>query len=107
MSAVPGMRTAPSHAPGFLGRPPDQLGFVTADLPSTVAALARAWGGGPWEVYEYTAATLRHRSFRGRPGVFESRNAVAPGGRLGSFSRSADRACTQTLSGRVVLASRT
>ena len=77
------MHAGASRAPGFLGRPPDQLGFVTGDLASTVGALARAWGSGPWEVYEYTAATLRHRSYRGRPGVFESRNAVAPGGRLG------------------------
>jgi methylmalonyl-CoA/ethylmalonyl-CoA epimerase len=72
-----------SHAPGVPGRPPDQLGFVTDDLAATVAGLARAWGHRPWEIYEYTAATLRHRSYRGVPGVFESRNAVAAGGRLG------------------------
>src|SRR5579859_1983381 len=77
------MHAGASRAPGFLGRPPDQLGFVTGDLASTVGALARAWGSGPWEVYEYTAATLRQRSYRGRPGVFESRNAVAAGGRVG------------------------
>jgi len=69
--------------PGFLGRSPDQLGFVTADVADMVAVLARVWGCGPWEVHEYTAATLRHRSYRGTPGVFESRNAVAPGGRIG------------------------
>lgn len=67
----------------FLCRAPDQLGFVTADLADTVAALALAWGFGPWEVHEYTTATLRHRSYRGMPGAFESRNAVAPGGRIG------------------------
>jgi hypothetical protein len=69
--------------PGFLGRPPDQLGFVTADLASTVAALSSAWGCGPWDVHDYTSATLRHRSYRGGPGRFESRNAVAAGGRVG------------------------
>jgi methylmalonyl-CoA/ethylmalonyl-CoA epimerase len=69
--------------PGFLGRPPDQLGFVTGDLAATVAALARAWGDRRWDIHEYTAATLRHRSYRGAPGAFESRNAVAAGGRLG------------------------
>jgi methylmalonyl-CoA/ethylmalonyl-CoA epimerase len=67
----------------FLGRSPDQLGFVTADLTGTVAALSRAWGCGPWDIHEYTSATLRHRSYRGAAGSFESRNAVAPGGRLG------------------------
>ncbi len=78
-------RTAPRAGPAadFLGRPPDQLGFVTADLAATVAALTRAWGCGPWDVHEYTSQTLRHRSYRGRPGTFESRNAVASGGRFG------------------------
>jgi hypothetical protein len=80
---MPGAHVPTSHMPGFPGRPPDQLGFVTDDLAGTVAELARAWGCGPWEIYEYTAATLRHRSYRGMPGVFESRNAVATGGRLG------------------------
>lgn len=69
--------------PGFLGRPPDQLGFVTADLAGTVAALAQAWEWGPWDIHEYTSATLRYRSYRGAPGRFESRNAVAAGGRAG------------------------
>ncbi|MGH3190497.1 MAG: VOC family protein [Streptosporangiaceae bacterium] len=81
----PAKRTVPQAGPAadFLGRPPDQLGFVTADLAATAAALTRAWGCGPWDVHEYTSQTLRHRSYRGRPGTFESRNAVAPGGRLG------------------------
>jgi methylmalonyl-CoA/ethylmalonyl-CoA epimerase len=73
----------PGRSAGFLGRPPDQLGFVTTDLAGTVAALARAWGCGPWDVHEYSSATLRHRSYRGAEGSFESRNAVAPAGRLG------------------------
>jgi methylmalonyl-CoA/ethylmalonyl-CoA epimerase len=67
----------------FLGRLPDQLGFVTSDLASTVASLSRAWGCGPWDVHEYTSETLRHRSYRGMAGTFESRNAVVSGGRLG------------------------
>jgi methylmalonyl-CoA/ethylmalonyl-CoA epimerase len=75
--------TAPVRPAGFLGRPPDQLGFVTTDLAGTVAALARAWGCGPWDVHDYSSATLRHRSYRGAAGSFESRNAVAPAGRLG------------------------
>jgi hypothetical protein len=81
----PSKRTAPHVDPAadFLGRPPDQLGFVTADLAATVAALTQAWGCGPWDVHEYTSHTLRHRSYRGSPGTFESRNAVIPGGRLG------------------------
>ncbi len=83
MITVPEPLVPPRAAPGFLGRLPDQLGFVAADLAGTASALAEAWGCGPWEVYEYTAATLRHRSYRGRPGVFESRNAVAADGRLG------------------------
>lgn len=75
MTAVP--------VPGFLGRPPDQLGFVTDDLAGTAAALATTWGFGSWQIYEYNAATLRQRSYRGGPGRFESRNAVGPGGRVG------------------------
>ncbi len=67
----------------FLHRPPDQLGFVTADLASTVATLTVVWGSGPWNIYEYTSATLGHRRYRGMPGIFESRNAVASGGRIG------------------------
>jgi methylmalonyl-CoA/ethylmalonyl-CoA epimerase len=70
-------------APGLPFRPPDQLGFVTADLAGTVAALGRAWRCGAWDVHEYTSGTLRHRSYRGAAGTFESRNAVTPGGRLG------------------------
>jgi methylmalonyl-CoA/ethylmalonyl-CoA epimerase len=70
-------------APGFPFRQPDQLGFVTADLAPTVAALGRAWGCGPWDVHEYTSSTLRHRSYRGAAGTFESRSAVAPAGRIG------------------------
>ena len=68
---------------GLPGGQPDQLGFVTTDLAAMVTALSRAWGYGPWDIYEYTSATLRHRTYRGTPGLFESRNAVAPGGRLG------------------------
>ncbi len=80
---MPEPRPPARQLSGFLGRPPDQLGFVTADLAGTVAALTRAWGCGPWDIHEYTSATLRHRSYRGTPGQFESRNAVAPGGRVG------------------------
>ena len=81
----PSKRTAPHADPAadFLGTLPDQRGFVTAALAATVAALTQAWGCGPWDVHEYTASTLRHRSYRGSPGTFESRNAVIPGGRLG------------------------
>jgi len=83
VSAVPEPTRASSQQPRFLGRAPDQLGFVTADLAGTVAALMQAWGWGPWDLHEYTSATLRHRSYRGAPGRFESRNAVAAGGRVG------------------------
>jgi glyoxalase/bleomycin resistance protein/dioxygenase superfamily protein len=82
VTAVP--ETSPARQLScYLGRPPDQLGFVTVDLAGTVAALTRAWGWGPWDIHEYTSATLRHRNYRGTPGQFESRNAVAPGGRVG------------------------
>jgi hypothetical protein len=83
VSPVPEPMRPSSQEAGFLGRPPDQLGFVTADLAGTVAALTQAWGCGPWDLHEYTSATLRHRSYRGTPGRFESRNAVAAGGRVG------------------------
>ncbi len=83
MSTVPEPGRPASQLPGFLGRPLDQLGFVTADLEGTVAVLSRAWGCGPWAIHEYTSATLRHRSYRGEPGNFESRNAVAAAGRIG------------------------
>lgn len=83
MSGVREPKPPGPSPPPFPERPPDQLGFVTSDLDGTTTALTRAWGCGPWDIYEYTSATLPHRSYRQGPGQFESRNAVAPGGRLG------------------------
>jgi methylmalonyl-CoA/ethylmalonyl-CoA epimerase len=62
---------------------PDQLGFVTDDLDQMTTQLGALWGVESWARHNYLADTLRHRSFRGGPGLFESRNAVSPGGRIG------------------------
>jgi methylmalonyl-CoA/ethylmalonyl-CoA epimerase len=62
---------------------PDQLGFVTDDLERMTEQLSALWGVDSWSRHNYTSDTLRHRSFRGGEGQYESRNAVSPGGRLG------------------------
>jgi hypothetical protein len=63
--------------------PPDQMGFVTDDLERTARELGRLWEIESWAVHEYSGEVLAHRWFRGEPGTFASRNAVAPGGRIG------------------------
>ncbi len=65
------------------GPPPDQLGFVTDDLAAMVATVSRLWNESDWQYRTYDQTILRFSSFRGAPGRFSSRNAVAPDGRLG------------------------
>ena len=66
-----------------LRRAPDQLGFVTDDLERTVGQLRVLWDEPEWSVHEYDQQVLGFSSYRGQPGRFASRNAVADGGRIG------------------------
>lgn len=58
-------------------RPPDQLGFVTDDLEQSAETIGRLWNVDLWFVHDYNQRVLRFTTYRGEPGTFSSRNAVA------------------------------
>jgi methylmalonyl-CoA/ethylmalonyl-CoA epimerase len=55
----------------------DQIGIVVADIDLAMHRYGRLFGCGDWRVYTYGPAMLRDPTFRGRPGRFEMRLALA------------------------------
>jgi len=60
----------------------NQVGFVVADLDAAMAAYWRV-GVGPWRVYTYGAPLVKDITYRGRPGNWRFRIALAS---VGDFS---------------------
>lgn len=54
-----------------------QLGYVVRDLDAAAARYSPAWGVGEWAVHTLAPPALRDRAYRGRPGEFSMRVALA------------------------------
>ena len=59
-----------------------QVCIVTRDLDALLRTYVEDFGIGPWWVQEYKAPELTDTTFRGRPGTFSMRLALAWTGRL-------------------------
>ena len=66
---------------GFVGET-RQIYIVTRDLDACVRAYADRMGIGPWWIHEYAAPDLRDTHYRGAPGSFSMRLALAWTGTL-------------------------
>jgi methylmalonyl-CoA/ethylmalonyl-CoA epimerase len=55
----------------------DQIGIVVEDLEQAARRYSQIFGCGPWSVYTYGPALLQEPTFRGAPGTFEMRLALA------------------------------
>jgi methylmalonyl-CoA/ethylmalonyl-CoA epimerase len=62
------------------GLRPDQIGIVVEDLESAMGRYSWIFGCGPWSVYTYGPAVLAESTFRGEPGRYEMRIALAGSG---------------------------
>jgi methylmalonyl-CoA/ethylmalonyl-CoA epimerase len=58
----------------------DQIGIVVEDLEQAMHRYAQIFDCGRWSVYTYGPAILREPTFRGGPGTFEMRLAMAGSG---------------------------
>ena len=58
----------------------DQIGIVVEDIDGAMRRYARIFDCGPWHVYTYGPEIVKERTFRGAPGHFEMRLALAGGG---------------------------
>jgi methylmalonyl-CoA/ethylmalonyl-CoA epimerase len=58
----------------------DQIGIVVDDLEQAMHRFGRVFACGEWHVYTYGPEVLREAGFRGRPGRFEMRLALAGAG---------------------------
>jgi methylmalonyl-CoA/ethylmalonyl-CoA epimerase len=71
-----GDRTDTVLAP-ITARPPDQVAYVVEDLESAVQDLGRRFGVRRWLGWRYANGYLPNRTYRGRPGDFETWGVVA------------------------------
>jgi catechol 2,3-dioxygenase-like lactoylglutathione lyase family enzyme len=71
-----------SFLPNSLFRETAQVCIVTRDLDALMRTYVEHLGIGPWWVQEYRAPELTDAVFRGRPGTFSMRLALAWTGRL-------------------------
>jgi methylmalonyl-CoA/ethylmalonyl-CoA epimerase len=55
----------------------DQVGIVVGDLDAAIARYAATFACGPWEVWTYGPDVMAESSFRGAPGSFAMRLALA------------------------------
>jgi len=67
--------TAPVAALG--GRPVVQVGIVVSDLDRALAAYTRLWRVGPWRCFTYGPHLLSDQTYRGGPGRYSMRIALA------------------------------
>jgi methylmalonyl-CoA/ethylmalonyl-CoA epimerase len=58
----------------------DQIGIVVEDLERAMRRYSEIFDCGPWSVYTYGPELLREQTFRGGPGTFEMRLALAGAG---------------------------
>jgi len=71
-------------APGFLGRAPDQTGYVVEDLEDSVRMWSEDLGLQGWAGYRYDASYVPRRLFRGAPQLESvTMNAIWGGGTIG------------------------
>jgi methylmalonyl-CoA/ethylmalonyl-CoA epimerase len=56
---------------------PDQIGILTGDLEEAMHRYSQVFACGPWSVWTYGPTTMSESSFRGQPGCFEMRLALA------------------------------
>ena len=59
------------------GRPVIQVGIVVRDLERALEAHTRLWGIRPWRIYTYGPDLLTGLTYRGEPGRFSMRLALA------------------------------
>jgi methylmalonyl-CoA/ethylmalonyl-CoA epimerase len=64
----------PLHA--FQMGPPSQVAWVVRDLEEGVSSIGGSLGIGDWNVWNYGAAELSHRSYHHQPGTYESVTAM-------------------------------
>jgi methylmalonyl-CoA/ethylmalonyl-CoA epimerase len=65
-------------APDVLrGRPIGQVGIVVRDLDRALRHYSALWGLGPWRGYVYGPATVPDLTYRGEPGRYSMRLALA------------------------------
>jgi catechol 2,3-dioxygenase-like lactoylglutathione lyase family enzyme len=62
------------------GRVPDQIGILVADLDEATRAYSERWGLGPWQGWRYGPDTVPRLTYRGGPGAYTLRLAIAGSG---------------------------
>jgi len=68
--------------PKFPLRAIDQVCVVVDDLEKTVARYWSVFGIGPWRIWSYGPGMMKERTYRGRPGNFRMKVALASVGSL-------------------------
>lgn len=59
------------------GRPVGQVGILVRDLERALERYSTLWGLGPWRGYVYGPATVPTLTYRGQPGQYSMRIALA------------------------------
>jgi methylmalonyl-CoA/ethylmalonyl-CoA epimerase len=59
------------------GRPISQVGIVVRDLEHALEGYSARWGLGPWAGYLYGPSTVPRLTYRGEPGRYSMRLALA------------------------------
>jgi methylmalonyl-CoA/ethylmalonyl-CoA epimerase len=59
------------------GRPVGQVGILVRDLERALERYSTLWGLGPWTGYVYGPATVPTLTYRGQPGQYSMRIALA------------------------------
>ena len=67
----------------FLKNGIDQIAFIVRDLDAAVETFWKLFGIGPWRIYTYGRPLVQKMTYRGRPGDFKMRLALAQIGPLG------------------------
>ena len=71
------MSASSPRVPFLAGRPPDQVGIIVPDLDEGVRRYSEVWGLGPWNGWTYGPETVPRLGFRGGPGAYTLRLAIA------------------------------
>jgi hypothetical protein len=77
----------------ILRRPPDQTGFVTADVSAAARVCVETFGMTPWAGFEYGDDAFAERTYLGAPGDFTTRSVVWGGGRFSFVEPVTGRGC--------------
>jgi methylmalonyl-CoA/ethylmalonyl-CoA epimerase len=62
------------------GRQVGQIGLVVRDLERSLERYSSLWGVGPWKLFTYGPGTVPTLTYRGRPGLYSMRIALAAEG---------------------------